>query len=61
MITKRDIICVAVILVRSILLTRTTDAQNEVEHSYHIVRGLYFLVDIFVATIYLFICLKSLC
>ena len=37
----------------SILLTKTTAAQNEVALSYHIVRGLYFLAVVFVATIVL--------
>ena len=32
------------------LLTKTTDAQNEVALSYHRVRGLYFLAVTFVAT-----------
>ena len=36
----------------TILLTKTTAAQNEVALSYHRVRGLYFLAVIFVATIY---------
>ena len=34
-----------------ILLTKTTAAQNEVALSYHNVRGLYFLVVVFVGTI----------
>ena len=39
------------IIIRSILLTKTTAAQNEVAPSYHIVSGLYFLAVVFVATI----------
>ena len=35
----------------SILLTKTTAAQNEDALSYHSVRGLYFLAVVFVATI----------
>ena len=34
----------------SILLTKTTAAQNEVVLGYHRVRGLYFLAVIFAAT-----------
>ena len=33
------------------LLIKTTATQNEVALSYHIVRGLYFLAVVFVATI----------
>ena len=36
-----------------LLLTKITVAQNEVALSYHRVRGLYFLVVVFAATIYL--------
>ena len=36
---------------RNILLTKITAAQNEVAHSYHSVRGLYFLAVVFAATI----------
>ena len=44
-----------------ILLTKTTDAQNEVAPSYHIVRGLYFVAVVFVAAIVnLLKCNKSL-
>ena len=35
----------------TILLTKITDAQNEVALSYHRVRGLYFVAIIFAATI----------
>ena len=35
----------------TILLTKTTAAQNEVAHSYGIVRGLYFLAVVFVRSI----------
>ena len=34
----------------TILLTKTTAAQNEVVLSYHIVRGLYFQAVVFVTT-----------
>ena len=34
------------------LLTRTTAAKSEVALSYHRVRGLYILADVFAATIY---------
>ena len=37
---------------RSILLTKTTAAQNEVTLSYYTVRGLYFLAVVFEASIY---------
>ena len=36
----------------TILLTKTTAAQNEVALSYHKVRGLYFLVVVSVRSIY---------
>ena len=36
----------------TILLTKTTAAQNEVALSYHKVRGLYFLAVVFVRSIY---------
>ena len=36
----------------TILLTKTTAAQNEVALSYHTVRGLYFLAVVFVRSIY---------
>ena len=35
----------------TILLTKTTAAQNEVALSYHKVRGVYFLAVVFVRTI----------
>ena len=35
----------------TILLTKTTAAQNEVALSYHSVRGLYFLAVVFVRTV----------
>ena len=35
----------------TILLTKTTAAQNVDALTYHIARGLYFLADVFVATI----------
>ena len=35
----------------TILLTKTTAAQNGVAHSYHRVRGLYFLAVVFVRSI----------
>ena len=35
----------------TILLTKTTAAQNEIALSYHRVRGLYFLAVVFAATI----------
>ena len=35
-----------------ILLTKTIAAQNEAAHSYHKVRGLYFLAVVFAATIH---------
>ena len=44
----------------TILLTKTTAAQNEVALSYHRVRGLYFLAVVFVATILLCLCVKVL-
>ena len=34
-----------------LLLTKTTDAQNEVAHSYHKVREFYFLAVVFAATL----------
>ena len=36
---------------KSIVLTKTTAAQNEVALSYHKVRGQYFLAFVFAATI----------
>ena len=35
------------------LLTKTTAAHNEIAHSYHKVRGLYYLSVVFVRTIIL--------
>ena len=39
------------LLEMTILLTKTTAAQNEVELSYYKVRGLYYLAVVFAATI----------
>ena len=39
------------------LLTKTTDAQNEDTLSYHRVRALYFLAGVFVATIVISYCI----
>ena len=39
--------------VKQVILTITTEAQNKVVLSYHKVRGPYFLIDIFAATIIL--------
>ena len=38
-------------LFNTILLTKTTAAQNEVALNYNILRGLYFLAVVFVANI----------
>ena len=40
-----------IIILRHMLLTKTTTAQNEVALSYHKVRGLYFLAVVFVRSI----------
>ena len=45
---------------QTILLTKTTAAQNEVALSYHKVRGLYFLGVVFVRSIFYFYILKIL-
>ena len=37
--------------VNTILLAKTTAAQNEVAHSYHKVRGLYFQAVVFVRSV----------
>ena len=41
----------SVFLNQTILLTKTTAAQNEVALSYHRLRGLYFPADAFMTTI----------
>ena len=43
------------VLIVSILLAKTTAAQNDVALSYHKVRGLYFLAVVFVRSIKLLI------
>ena len=40
------------------ILAKTTASQNEVALNYHVVRGLYFLAVVFVATIVIYSCIS---